>query len=196
VRADLNEGARLIGRVGGESDYLGYSMGGRFLLHLALAQPELVRTLVLVGSTPGIEDEAERAERRRGDHDWASLAANEGIDGFLERWLAGPLFRSLSPEAAGREARRENTATGLAASLRLAGTGSQQPLWSRLPELRMPVLLVVGALDAKFLAIAERMQSAIGANASLVVIDGAGHACHLEAPDDFARAVDRFLERH
>lgn len=193
VRAGLWDGARLIGEVGGQADYLGYSMGGRYLLHLAIVEPRLVQRLVLVGATAGIEDPAEREERRRADHEWAEVAMREGVAPFLDRWLAGPLFRNLSPEAGGREARLENTATGLAGSLRLAGTGSQEPLWRRLPLLDMPVLLVVGAQDAKFLALAERMQSAIGDNASLAVIDGAGHAAHLEAPDAFAHAVEAFL---
>ena len=196
VRADLGHGANMIGEVGGEADYLGYSMGGRFLLHLALQKPSLVKSLVLVGATPGIEDDAERAERRNGDRDWAELLGTEGVDRFLDRWLAGPLFRNLPPDAADREARLENTATGLASSLRLAGTGSQTPLWNRLGELAMPVLLVVGADDHKFKAIAERMKSSIGDNAELAAIDGAGHAAHLERPDAFVETVNRFLDQH
>ncbi|HEV7886027.1 MAG TPA: alpha/beta fold hydrolase [Acidimicrobiales bacterium] len=193
VRADLWEGGRMIGEVGGRADYLGYSMGGRFLLHLALDHPELVTRLVLVGATAGIEDLPARMERRKGDSEWAELVLTEGVEAFLDRWLAGPLFRGLSPEAAGREARLENTALGLASSLRLAGTGRQEPLWDRLSGLSMPVLLVVGAADDKFRAVAERMGEAIGDNASQAVIEGAGHAAHLEQPAAFADAVRTFL---
>jgi 2-succinyl-6-hydroxy-2,4-cyclohexadiene-1-carboxylate synthase len=196
VRADLNDGARMIGEVGGRAAYLGYSMGGRYLLHLALNQPELVEALVLVGATAGIEDAAARAERRQADADWARLLAHEGVETFIDRWLNGPLFRNLSPAAADKVARLENTATGLASSLRLAGTGSQEPLWDRLSSLDMPVLLVAGSEDAKFLALAQRMQAAIGDNAGLAVVEGAGHACHLEKPADFAEAVLGFLWAH
>jgi 2-succinyl-6-hydroxy-2,4-cyclohexadiene-1-carboxylate synthase len=195
VRADLWEGARLMGDVGGRADYLGYSMGGRYLLHLALARPDLVERLVLVGATAGIEDAAARLERQQGDAQWAQLVVDEGVERFLDRWLAGPLFRGLSPAAAGREARLENTATGLASSLRLAGTGRQAPLWDRLHELAMPVLLVVGSEDGKFRAVAERMQAAIGDNASVAVVERAGHAAHLERPDAFAELLLSFLHR-
>jgi 2-succinyl-6-hydroxy-2,4-cyclohexadiene-1-carboxylate synthase len=195
VRADLWEGARLLGDVGGRADYLGYSMGGRYLLHLALARPDLVERLVLVGATAGIEDAAARLERQQGDAQWAQLVVDEGVERFLDRWLAGPLFRGLSPAAAGREARLENTATGLASSLRLAGTGRQAPLWDRLHELAMPVLLVVGSEDGKFRAVAERMQAAIGDNASVAVVGRAGHAAHLERPDAFAELLLSFLHR-
>lgn len=196
VRATLPDGARMIGEAGGRAAYLGYSMGGRFLLHLALDQPGLVTALVLVGATAGIDDPDERAERRRGDAQWAELVVTEGIDAFLDRWLAGPLFRHLTPEQQGVEARRENTATGLASSLRLAGTGSQEPLWDRLSGLDMPVLLVVGEHDDKFAALARRMRAAIGDNAEVAVIAGAGHACHLEKPAEFAAAVLAFLRDH
>ena len=47
--------------------WLGYSMGGRYALHVALRHPELVRRLVLVSATGGIDDPAERAARREGD---------------------------------------------------------------------------------------------------------------------------------
>jgi pimeloyl-ACP methyl ester carboxylesterase len=103
------------------------------------------------------------------------------------------LFAHLGPEAAARHTRLENTAEGLAASLRLAGTGAQVPLWDRLAELAMPVLLVAGEHDAKFRALAERMAAAIGTNATVALVTGAGHAAHLEQPDAFCWLVEQFL---
>ncbi|HEX6785940.1 MAG TPA: alpha/beta fold hydrolase, partial [Acidimicrobiales bacterium] len=63
-RADLTEGAALLGAAGGRATYVGYSMGGRLALHLALDHPDHVDALVLLGATAGIEDEEERAARR------------------------------------------------------------------------------------------------------------------------------------
>ncbi len=193
VSADLWQGADLLAEVGGAAAYVGYSMGGRMALHLALAHPGLVERLVLVGATAGIEDEGDRAERRRADEALAERVVAEGVAAFVDRWLAGPLFASLSADAARRDERLANTAEGLADSLRRMGTGVQEDLWPRLGELAMPVLLVVGEHDAKFRAIAERMQSAIGPHAQVAVIDGAGHAAHLEQPDAFVAAVEPFL---
>jgi len=93
------------------------------------------------------------------------------------------------------EDRLENTVDGLAASLRLTGTGTQRPLWDDLPRLTMPVLFVVGELDAKFTAIAHRMRERWGGDATVEVIPGAGHACHLERPDQFLDVVVPFLHR-
>src|SRR5690606_17542658 len=110
-----------------------------------------------------------------------------------DEWLALPLFVGLPAAAACRDERLENTARGLASSLRLAGTGTQVPTWDRLGELEMPVLVVAGALDTKFCALGERMTASIGANATHVTIDGAGHTAHLEQPERFLAAVRPWL---
>ena len=194
IRADLVEGAGLLGDRGGRAAYVGYSMGGRLTLHLALQRPELVERVVLVGATGGLDREDERAARRTGDEALARDLERDGLDAFLERWLANPLFATLPKEAAAVEDRRENTVEGLADSLRRTGTGSQRPLWDDLRELRMPALLVVGERDEKFTGLAHRLADAWGGPARVTVIEGAGHACHLERPDAFLDAVEPFLD--
>lgn len=196
VRADLVEGAALLGAAGGPATYVGYSMGGRLTLHLALAQPELVERLVLIGATPGIEDDTERAGRRAADDALADHLEDIGVDAFLDEWLAQPLFAGLSPAAAGLGERRRNTVAGLASSLRWAGTGTQEPLWEDLRRLTMPVLLVVGADDTKFLSIAERMADRIGPTATIAAVPAAGHSAHLERPVEAAEAVRAWLAAH
>lgn len=193
VRADLLEAARLLGAQGGRAAYVGYSMGGRLLLHLALDRPELVRALVLVGATGGIDDPEDRAERRRADERLALHVETIGAAAFLEEWLAQPLFANLPPDARGG---RSGDAGGMAASLRLAGTGTQRPLWLRLGELAMPVLVVAGEHDAKFRALGERIVGAVGTNAALASVPGAGHAAHLEQPEAFLQLVAPWLAAH
>ncbi len=183
VRADLWEGAGMLGAAGGRATYVGYSMGARLCLHLALADPGKVEALVLVSGTPGIEDPAQRAERRAADEALASRIETEGTTKFLDEWLSAPLFARLPPEAACRSERERNQPEGLASSLRLAGTGTQDPLWARLGELSMPVLVVAGAEDAKFAALARRTTDAIGPNATTALIPSAGHAVPWEDPE-------------
>lgn len=191
--ADLPTTARLIGEVGGTADYIGYSMGGRAALHLALEQPELVRSLVLIGATGGIDDDDERRARRHADEELARRLDSGPLAGFLDAWLAGPLFADLDREQACRDQRLRNRAEGLAASLRHCGTGSQAPLWSRLAVVDRPVLVVAGERDPKFRALGERLVDAIGGNATLWVQPGAGHAVHLEQPEATAERVLAFL---
>ena len=193
-RADLWQAAAQVGRECGRAAYLGYSMGGRVALHLALAHPELVKRLVLVSATGGIDDHAERAARRREDEALADAIEAEGVDAFLERWLAQPMFAGSSPQVAGLDARRENTPEGLAAALRLMGTGTQEPLWRRLDELTMPVLVTAGERDDKFAEQALHLGGWIGPTAELALVPGAGHACHLEQPEAFLELLLPFLE--
>jgi 2-succinyl-6-hydroxy-2,4-cyclohexadiene-1-carboxylate synthase len=193
VRADLVEGADELGRTGGPGVYVGYSMGARLCLHLALQCPELVHGLVLLGATAGIEAPAERAARRSADDALADQVVDGGIDAFLERWLAKPLFARLPAEAASIDDRRRNTADGLASSLRLAGTGTQEPLWDRLGELTMPVLVLAGEHDAKFAALGRRLADAVGPTATFELVGDAGHPAHLERPAAFVAIVRRWL---
>ena len=179
----------------GRRPYVGYSMGGRVCLHLALARPELVERLVLVGASPGIRDPGERTARRAADEAWASVIERDGVARFLERWLAQPPFASLAPDPADLAARRRQPPEILAAALRAGGTGVQDDLWPRLAELAMPVLLLAGERDAKFAAIAAEMAAAIGPHALVELVAGAGHACHLERPGAFVAAVRPFLHR-
>jgi 2-succinyl-6-hydroxy-2,4-cyclohexadiene-1-carboxylate synthase len=193
VRADLVHGAQLVAQVGRRGTYVGYSMGGRLALHVALNHGALVDRLVLVSATGGIDDATERAARRAADHELADSIERDGVETFLDRWLAQPMFASLPADETSRADRLRNSAAGLASSLRLAGTGTQQPLWSRLGELTMPVLVLAGEHDAKFRAAGERLASTIGANATYVVIGDAGHAAHLEQPERFVELLTNWL---
>jgi 2-succinyl-6-hydroxy-2,4-cyclohexadiene-1-carboxylate synthase len=191
---DLAEGADDLARRGGAGTWIGYSMGARYALHVALAHPDLVQRLVTIGGTPGLEDAAERAARRAADEELAAALERDGVEAFLERWLAQPMFAGLPPDPEGLAERHRNTAAGLAASLRLAGTGTQLPLWDQLATLQVPVLAIAGANDLKFTAIGQRMAAAVR-DGSFVAIDGAGHAAHLERPDATADAIASWMRR-
>ena len=196
VRLDFVETAAALGAVGGQAAYVGYSLGGRLCLRLALDRPDLVTALVLLGASPGLADPDERAARRQADEAVAASIERDGTAAFLERWLAGPLFAGLRPAPADLAARRANPPDGLAAALRLLGTGAQEPLWDRLGELHPPTLLVAGADDTKFAALAHQMAARIGASAEVALVPAAGHAAHLERPAEIAVLVERFLEEH
>jgi 2-succinyl-6-hydroxy-2,4-cyclohexadiene-1-carboxylate synthase len=198
VGAALWETADLLSElVSAPAMWVGYSLGGRTALHVALSHPEVVERLVLVSATAGIEDDGEREARRLWDEGLAARLETEGTEEFLRWWLSQPLFASLPPERAGRAERAANSAAGLASSLRRSGTGSQSPLWARLGELgarQLPVLCLSGALDTRYVAIAARMAEAIGPTAAPLVVEGAGHACHLERPEQVGPALARFSE--
>lgn len=164
----------------------GYSMGGRLALYFALNHPGYLSRLILESASPGLATDAERQQRAQQDNELADYILREGVAAFVDRWEALPLFasqRRLPAEARQRlrEQRLRNSATGLAGSLRGMGTGVQPSLWDHLPGLDLPVNLLAGALDAKFVGIAQQMQALLP-RATLHIIESAGHAVHLEAP--------------
>jgi 2-succinyl-6-hydroxy-2,4-cyclohexadiene-1-carboxylate synthase len=165
----------------------GYSMGGRIALHAALALGDHLDRLVLIGTSPGIADAAERAARRAADDALADRIEQIGVEAFAREWAALPLWDG-QPErvaAAANADRLRNTPAGLAAALRGLGTGVMDPLWDALPSLGVPVTLAVGERDEKFRAIAERMAATLP-RAELHVIPDAGHAPQLEDPTTMA----------
>lgn len=179
----------ILAQAPGRFTLCGYSMGGRIALHVALAAPERVSRLVLVSSSPGIEDDAERAARLVADRALADELERVPFERFIERWRAQPLFAE-DPQWVGERARedqRRNDPKRLAAAMRGLGTGEMQSLWARLGELAMPMTALVGARDVKFRQIGERMLARVPA-AELVVLAG-GHALPLESPREVARRV-------
>jgi 2-succinyl-6-hydroxy-2,4-cyclohexadiene-1-carboxylate synthase len=168
----------------------GYSMGGRIALHVALAAPERVKRLVLVATTAGIADPAERAQRRAADEALADATERATIEAFAERWMAQPLFDGTPPQAAElwRADILDNEPGALAESLRGIGTGAMEPLWDRLGELTMPVTVLAGGRDAKFRALGERLAAALP-RGELAIVPGVGHGIPREDPAAVAAAI-------
>lgn len=164
----------------------GYSMGGRLALQVALDHPRRVDRLVLVSSTPGIRDAAERASRRIADEQLAQQIERGGIETFLDDWVRRPLFAGVPTDRL-REHRLTDGAI-LADQLRMLGQGAQPPLWDRLGALQVPVDIIVGGADSAYRAIARDMAEHIP-TARIHELPGAGHALLQERPDDVAEIM-------
>lgn len=178
---------------------LGYSMGGRLALYLALHHSKCFRSLTLESASPGLRTPEERAERRQRDGALADRIEREGVAAFVDFWESLSLWESQQQldeqiRLRLRQQRLQNSALGLANSLRGMGTGVQPSLWDDLTRLTLPVLLLTGEYDHKF----ERINDAMAAqmpNAKRVTVSGAGHTTHLERPDAFAAAVSAHLQQ-
>lgn len=169
---------------------IGYSMGGRIALHAGLALARRITRLVLIGASPGIADPVERAARRRADETLAGEIDAAGIEAFAARWAQTPVLGGQPPHvaAAALADRLRSTPAGLASALRGLGTAALPSLWEKLGSVSVPVTLVVGECDHKFREIAASM-AALLPRAAVLVVEGSGHAAHLEAPQRVAAII-------
>jgi len=176
---------------------LGYSMGGRVALRVALDWPGLLAGLVLIGAHPGIDDELQRAARAAEDTARAARIREIGAPAFCEEWSRVPLIatqrRAPEPFRSAMAARRAtNDTLGLALAAEVGGTGSMEPMGPRLGDLAIPTLLMVGAHDSKYRALLPDMLAALPRSEPATIAD-AGHAAHLERPAAAAQRLARFL---
>lgn len=177
---------------------VGYSMGGRIALSLANRYPELILSLILESASPGLHTEKERFERKSKDDKLARKIEEEGIRSFVSFWEKLPLFASqkILPEESRARIQAERLSqkeAGLAMSLREMGTGSQTSLWNKLETIDIPIMLIVGALDHKFVAINKEMQKFLP-DASLVIVEDAGHTVHIERPNRYTKVIKQFFQ--
>lgn len=173
----------------------GYSLGARLALGFALEHPELVRRLTLIAPAAGLADADARHARAVADDSLAALLRCQGLTPFLERWEAQPLFASqrlLPAQARAKKfvERSSHDPDALAASLAALSKGRMPSYWERLGELRMPVTLVAGALDTKFVSEARAIQERV-AHAELFVVPDAGHDVVLERPAELSAILRR-----
>ena len=179
--------------------WVGYSMGGRLALYLALSHPERVASLALESASPGIEDRDEREARRAADESLARGIEARGVEWFAAHWASRPVFesqRALPPAVRERvhAARLANRAAGLSGSLRGFGQGIQPWLGDHLAGIRCPTLLVTGDRDEKYDALGTWMSLTIP-DARQLTCAGAGHNVHLEQPEAYTRALLDHLAR-
>ncbi len=184
----------------GPVDLVGYSMGGRVALSLAVTAPDAIRSLVLIGASAGLSDPAEAEARRAADERLATSIETDGLPAFVDRWMGLPMWRSLEaavgPEgwAGSRRQRLDSDPAGLALSLRGMGTGAQPPVHDQLIAVDRPVLVLAGELDTKFTTVAHELGAALPL-ARVEIVPGAGHAAHQERPDPVAGLIADFLDR-
>lgn len=177
---------------------IGYSMGGRTALSLAMLYPERLLSLTLESSSPGLRTDDEKKARKEQDEQLARKLEEEGLEAFVDYWEEIPLFRTHKnlPESIQKGIRKERlsqSSRGLANSLRWMGTGVQPSWWNQLSKLTCPILLIVGSLDKKFVKINKQMKNCLQ-NACLKTINHAGHTVHIEQPTKFNDQVGTFIQ--
>jgi 2-succinyl-6-hydroxy-2,4-cyclohexadiene-1-carboxylate synthase len=178
-------------------DLVGYSLGGRIALQLALDHPGRVKRLALVSCLPGLRDGQERQSRRERDERIAQILEEEGLGSFLALWENIPALKPAHPiphrsSESIRSMRMNQDPKGLAAVLRSLGVGSMPSLWERLGTLKAKTLLVAGASDSRYASAMSEMAGIIP-DAHLEIVADSGHAVHREQPLALRRLLTAFF---
>jgi 2-succinyl-6-hydroxy-2,4-cyclohexadiene-1-carboxylate synthase len=181
--AEAGEGAVLVG----------YSLGGRLALRAALREPARYRGLVMVGATAGIEETATRAARAEADDRLASWIEAAPIEQVVSIWERQPLFADQSEALieSQRPGRLAQQPLELAQLLRTAGQGVLEPVWHELLAFELPVLAIAGARDEGYTSAAKKI-AATAPNARAAIVAEAGHAAHLQQPQEVAGLIAAF----
>jgi 2-succinyl-6-hydroxy-2,4-cyclohexadiene-1-carboxylate synthase len=179
---------------------LGYSMGGRLALYLTLNFSERFKKVILESASPGLPTETQRLERIKSDNQVARkldrINTIEDFDNFLSAWYNQSVFGKIKNHPHYQQlitARQKNIPSELAKSLRWMGTGNQPSLWEKLKTNSVPLLLLVGEYDEKFVHLNTKIAD-ICEYCDLNMIPGAGHNIHFEQPEIFTDKVLTFLE--
>ncbi|MBV6623818.1 MAG: 2-succinyl-6-hydroxy-2,4-cyclohexadiene-1-carboxylate synthase [Rivularia sp. (in: Bacteria)] len=178
---------------------VGYSMGGRLALYLTLKFPQRFHKIILESASPGLASDKERLERVKRDEQIARKLARsiqrDDFRKFLDNWYNQQIFGNIKNHPHFEqmiENRLQNNPVKLAKSLRLMGTGIQPSLWDKLKENKIPILLLVGENDKKFVEINRKM-IAVNHLCELQIVDNAAHNIHLEQTSVYVRNIQDFF---
>ncbi len=177
-----------------QTHLIGYSMGGRLALYLALNFPNRFSKAILESASPGLKTEAEQVARIEHDRALARRLETD-FPQFLQDWYQQPLFRSFKhhPTFGTTIAKRSrNNPSELAKSLTQMSTGMQPSLWQELKRHQNPLLLMVGECDRKFVAINQEMV-ALCSTAQLAIVPNVGHNVHIENANAYIHHIQKFL---
>ena len=187
---------REIAEAAGESGAVlcGYSLGGRLSLQAVLREPGRYRGLVTLGSSAGLEWQADREQRQNADDQLASWMERSPIEEVVDIWERQPLFADQSEQLIEqqRPGRLSHSGDQLARLLRTAGQGVTDPFWNQLPTFPVPLLALAGARDERYLSHARRMADLVP-DGRAEAIEDAGHAAQLQRPDAVAARVEAFV---
>ena len=175
--------------------FIGYSMGARLALYTYFHHSIRLKAMVLEGVNPGFRTSLEITERLKWENQICERL-QDGMEPFLDYWTHLPLFHSLHeyPEKlnALKLKRLQNRSDRLILSMKAAGLSQQTNFWPRLKQINVPLMLVAGEKDEKFLTITKEFVKEYP-RAELTIIPKSGHNTHWENPEGYSNKLNKFL---
>ena len=182
--------AALLGSLGVERAVLaGMSQGGYLSLRAALAHPELVQGLILIDTQAGTENPELMPYYQSLLERWLTHGMDDELAATIEAIILGQDYDDAERWKETWKQLRPDNVQQLFTTL-----AGREDLLDRLPEIRVPALVIHGDHDASISV--DRAQALADGlpDAELVLIDGAGHASNLTHPELVNPHIARFLE--
>jgi len=180
---------------------MGLSMGGSLSVDFTLQYPEMVDALITVGAgLSGFEeDNSEELKAKFTEMEEAFKSGDiaRSVEITLQIWTDGPFRTPTQVNPQVRERIRAMTTHNFERGddEEVEPQHLELPAVDRLPEIHVPVLIIVGEEDVEFiLSIADKLERDI-VGAKKVVIPGTAHHLNMEKPQEFNRVVIEFLEQ-
>ncbi|TMR97220.1 alpha/beta fold hydrolase [Nonomuraea basaltis] len=171
---------------------VGLSMGGQIAMEFFRLFPDRIRGLVLADTSP----RADSVEGKRLRLDTAERVVREGMAGYAQETLprmVAPYNIAQRPDVARHVLEMMNTTSAEGAAAALRGRAERPDYADVLRGVAVPTLVVVGR-DDDFTPVAEaEFTQTLIPNATLTVIENAGHMPNLERQTEFNEALERFL---
>ncbi len=175
---------------------VGYSLGGRLAIYLAIHHPAICDRVIIESSSPGMLNKNQAVMRRNSDDKWASRFEKESLETVLNDWYRQPVFSSLHerPDVLEKmlQRRMNNRPLELARAIRGFSVGAQRSLWSALRDIQVDMLVLAGESDHKYRQLSERI-AAESSRIQSALMSGAGHNAHCEQPEQFAAQCMNWL---
>nr|XP_043623438.1 protein PHYLLO, chloroplastic [Erigeron canadensis] len=187
---------------------VGYSMGARITLYMAVRCSNMVKGVVIISGSPGIDDDVLRNVRSVKDDFLASTLSSYGLDIFIETWYSGELWQSLRShprfdQMVASRLKHDNVKM-LAKAVSDLSIGRQPSLWEDLKHNKTPLTIIVGEKDDKYKRIAHSMylklaegtatiHGSVKPSFTMVEIPNCGHAVHIENPLPVIHSIADFV---
>lgn len=173
---------------------VGYSMGARLALGVAMEAPESCKGLIFVSGDPGLESEQDREQRWLSDQKIADRIEAGSLSPFLNDWYQASVFAGLADEIRLSEIARKLalSSSDWSSILRTNSVSKQPNYWPRLKKLAIPTLVVAGERDEKYRNVVTRFDQETAENVESRIVPNCGHIVHREQPEALIKIVRQF----
>ncbi|HAY37734.1 MAG: 2-succinyl-6-hydroxy-2,4-cyclohexadiene-1-carboxylate synthase [Rhodothermales bacterium] len=167
---------------------IGYSLGGRIAMQLAIRYPNLFDRIVLESCHPGLDNQAERVRRKKRDKRWSKRFRTDWPQ-VLEDWYEQDVFASVADPSHLIQERLKNDPIALEKAMMGFSLSGQDSCWNQTHS----ILYLCGEFDPKYGDVGRRLSNK---NASVrhQTVSHCGHNVHLESAETYLELLTSFLE--